>query len=244
MHGEALAHANYRFYAAQAGRQRLRGVQALFTKTAATELHDHLTQEARLVHFVHDDITNLCDSIKGELEEATRLYPRFAAQARQDGDDNAARLTALGAATGQPRATVFGITAAIGVATYALNGFAPHIGAGALRYATPFHYYIGTHPLTSGFDPAPILAMTGATLLLLALGTWRFTHRDLGRCPLSLPVPEPDGPGTQPSTRAEDPTLDERPPPAGSGGGGVDRGVRRDNRDERERILASGQVGV
>ncbi|MEV5576764.1 hypothetical protein AB0L06_42635 [Spirillospora sp. NPDC052269] len=59
--------------------------------------------------------------------------------------------TALGAATGQPRATVFGITAGVGVASYALNGFAPQIGADALRYATPFHYYIGTHLMTSGF---------------------------------------------------------------------------------------------
>ncbi|RFU41664.1 ABC transporter permease [Actinomadura logoneensis] len=89
--------------------------------------------------------------------------------------------TALGAATGRPRATVFGVTAAIGVASYALNGFAPQIGADGLRYATPFHYYIGTHPLTEGFQPLPILTMAAATAVLLAVGAWRFDRRDLGR---------------------------------------------------------------
>lgn len=92
MQGEAMANASYHFYAAQAGRQHLREAQALFAKTAETELHDHFTQEARLIHFVHDDADNLRQSIKGEIEEATHLYPRFAAEARQDKDDNAARL--------------------------------------------------------------------------------------------------------------------------------------------------------
>ncbi|RFU37728.1 rubrerythrin family protein [Actinomadura logoneensis] len=91
MHGEAMAHASYHFRAAQAGHQRLRRTQALFDRTARTELHDHFTKEARLVHFVHSDVANLRESIRGEIEEATHLYPRFAAEARRDHDGNAAR---------------------------------------------------------------------------------------------------------------------------------------------------------
>ena len=92
MHGEALAHASYHFYGEQAGYEHLPKVRALFMKTADTELHDHFTKEAQLIHFVRDDASNLRESIKGEIEEGTRMYPRFAREAREDKDDNAARL--------------------------------------------------------------------------------------------------------------------------------------------------------
>ncbi|MEV6927619.1 ABC transporter permease subunit [Dactylosporangium sp. NPDC051485] len=89
--------------------------------------------------------------------------------------------TAIGAATGQGRATVFGITAGIGVATYALHGFAPQIGAEWLRYLTPFHYYIGGEPLRNGFLPTDAAVLAATTIILLAAGAWRLGRRDLGR---------------------------------------------------------------
>ncbi|MEV4670545.1 MULTISPECIES: ferritin family protein [Actinomadura] len=92
MHGEAMAHASYHFYAGQAGHEHLGEPRRLFTDAARTELHDHFTKEARLIHFVHGDAANLRESIKGEREEATRMYPRFAREARADGDHDAARL--------------------------------------------------------------------------------------------------------------------------------------------------------
>ncbi|MFA1538459.1 ferritin family protein [Actinomadura monticuli] len=92
MHGEAMAHASYHFYAKQAGYERLDKVRRLFDDAARTELHDHFTQEARLIGFVRDDASNLRESIAGEREEATRMYPRFAREAREDKDYNAARL--------------------------------------------------------------------------------------------------------------------------------------------------------
>jgi ABC-2 type transport system permease protein len=52
--------------------------------------------------------------------------------------------TGLGAATGRPRAIVFGTTAGLGVLTYALHGLAPQIGADWLRYLTPFHRWSST----------------------------------------------------------------------------------------------------
>ena len=89
--------------------------------------------------------------------------------------------TAIGAGTGKGRAAVFGITAAAGVLAYAINGFAPQIGAGWLRHVTPFHYYIGGEPLKTGFQLGGPAVLGGVTLLLIGLGAWRFSRRDLGR---------------------------------------------------------------
>ncbi|TDD85128.1 ABC transporter permease [Actinomadura darangshiensis] len=89
--------------------------------------------------------------------------------------------TGLGAATGLTRATVFGVTAGLGVAVFALNGFAPQIGAGGLRYLTPFHYYIGGEPLKNGVQVADAAVLAAASAVLIAAGTWRFVRRDLGR---------------------------------------------------------------
>jgi len=88
--------------------------------------------------------------------------------------------TAIGAATGISRATVFGITAAVGVLAYALNGFASQIGADWLRHLTPIHYYIGGEPLKTGFH-AGAAVLSAVTVFLIALGTWRFGRRDLDR---------------------------------------------------------------
>ncbi|MEU4820313.1 ABC transporter permease subunit [Actinomadura sp. NPDC023710] len=89
--------------------------------------------------------------------------------------------TGIGATVGKSRATVFGITAGIGVAAYVLNGFAPQIGADGLRYLTPFHYYIGGEPLKNGFQliDAAVLAIVAA--VLIAAGTWRLGRRDIAR---------------------------------------------------------------
>ncbi|MFG3703157.1 ABC transporter permease subunit [Micromonospora sp. NPDC047670] len=89
--------------------------------------------------------------------------------------------TAIGAATGKSRATVFGITGGVGVLSYALNGFAPQIGVEWLRYLTPFHYYIGGEPLRNGFQGVDVTVLIAATAVLLVAGAWRFERRDLGR---------------------------------------------------------------
>ncbi|GAA3305774.1 ABC transporter permease subunit [Streptomyces cinereospinus] len=89
--------------------------------------------------------------------------------------------TAIGAATGKGRATVFGVTAGAGVLAYALHGFAPQTGADWLRHLTPFHYYIGGEPLRNGFQLADVGVLTATTAVLVALGAWRFSRRDIGR---------------------------------------------------------------
>ncbi|MEW2357591.1 ABC transporter permease subunit [Spirillospora sp. NPDC029432] len=89
--------------------------------------------------------------------------------------------TGIGAATGKGRPAVFGITAGAGVAAYALHGFAPQIGADRLRHLTPFHYYIGGEPLKNGFRPADLAILAAATAVLIAVGAWRLSRRDIGR---------------------------------------------------------------
>jgi len=89
--------------------------------------------------------------------------------------------TAIGAATGRSRAVVFGATAGIGVLAYALNGFAPQIGAAWLRLLTPFHYYIGGEPLKNGLPLGGVCVLAAVTAVLLGAGVWRFARRDLGR---------------------------------------------------------------
>jgi ABC-2 type transport system permease protein len=89
--------------------------------------------------------------------------------------------TGIGAATGRPRATVFGATAGLGVLTYALHGFAPQLGADWLRYLTPFHYYIGGEPLTTGLNLGHAAALAAVAIGLIATGAWRLGRRDLGR---------------------------------------------------------------
>lgn len=88
---------------------------------------------------------------------------------------------ALGAATGQSRAAVFGLTAGLGVLGYALNGFAPQLGAEWSRHLTPFHYYLGGEPLRYGFAPVDPVVLATATAVLLGVGILRFARRDLGR---------------------------------------------------------------
>ena len=64
----------------------------------------------------------------------------------------------IGAATGR-RGTVLAVTGVIGVATYmanAIGGMAE--GVGWLRWLSPFHYFIGTDPLHTGWHPGALLA--------------------------------------------------------------------------------------
>ncbi|TDD34223.1 ABC transporter permease [Actinomadura sp. KC06] len=89
--------------------------------------------------------------------------------------------TGLGSATGKPRPTVFGITAGLGVAAYALHGFAPQIGADWLRNLTPYHYYIGGEPLKNGLQFADAAVLACTAIILITAGAWRLNRRDLGR---------------------------------------------------------------
>jgi rubrerythrin len=92
MHGEASARAAYLAYAAQARASGHAVVAALFTRTAGVELNDHFALESDHVGLVGTNAANLADAITGEDYETTTMYPRFAAEARADGDLAAAEL--------------------------------------------------------------------------------------------------------------------------------------------------------
>ena len=90
MHGEALAHAKYLAYAAQA--QQAGRVQAAqdFTTAAQTEHTDHFASEADLIGLGGSIADNLRDAIDGETTEVNTMYPSFAKQATDDKDAAAA----------------------------------------------------------------------------------------------------------------------------------------------------------
>ncbi|HEX6471550.1 MAG TPA: ferritin family protein [Streptosporangiaceae bacterium] len=92
MHGEAFAGVAYQAYAAQAMREGLPRAAAAFRWAGRQELREHFTGEAGVIRFVGGDADNLRTAMAGETEEATHLYPRFAREAAEDGDLNAARL--------------------------------------------------------------------------------------------------------------------------------------------------------
>lgn len=90
MRGEAFANVSYRLYAEQARREGLTSVADLFERSAKAELDEHFAEAAAMSGLVGDDAANLKSAISGEAYEATKMYPRYAQQARSDGDDNAA----------------------------------------------------------------------------------------------------------------------------------------------------------
>lgn len=85
---------------------------------------------------------------------------------------------AVGAATGR-RGTALGTAAAVAVAAYLLSYLSPVAEAPWMEDISPFHWYIGAEPLSTGFD-GPGLALLGALAVLAALaGAVSFARRDL-----------------------------------------------------------------
>ncbi|MFC4375053.1 ABC transporter permease subunit [Nocardia halotolerans] len=87
--------------------------------------------------------------------------------------------TAIGAVTGR-RGTVFAVTAVVGVISWAAHSFAGQIGLDWAAYLSPFHYYIDSEPLRNGIDFGGVAVLAVASAVLVALGVYRFNHRDLG----------------------------------------------------------------
>ncbi|MBB5916762.1 ABC-2 type transport system permease protein [Nocardia transvalensis] len=86
--------------------------------------------------------------------------------------------TGIGAAFGR-RGMVFAGTAVVGVAAYAAHAFATLIGLDWAAYLSPFHYYIDSEPLRNGIGWTGLLVLAATSIVLVAAGAYRFTHRDL-----------------------------------------------------------------
>lgn len=86
---------------------------------------------------------------------------------------------AIGAATGR-RALTLGSSAAVAVVAYLANGAIPQVqGLEWTRNLSPFHWYLGGKPLQNGLDAGGSLLLVAVTAVLVAIGTWAFTRRDI-----------------------------------------------------------------
>jgi ABC-2 type transport system permease protein len=86
---------------------------------------------------------------------------------------------ALAAATGR-RTVALGATAAFGVVTFLVNGFAPLVDAVAwLKYVSPFYYYSGHDPISRGVDLGDLAILAAASVALTAVAMVQIGRRDL-----------------------------------------------------------------
>jgi ABC-2 type transport system permease protein len=86
----------------------------------------------------------------------------------------------VGAVTGR-RASVLAVTGTLGVATYMANAFSNMTdGLHWLRWLSPFHYFIGTDPLRTGWHPAELLALVAVGAVTVIAGVVLFDRRDVG----------------------------------------------------------------
>jgi ABC-2 type transport system permease protein len=86
---------------------------------------------------------------------------------------------ALGAVTGS-RPLAVGLSSALAVGTYLLNGLAPLVDAlEPYRLASPFYFYAAADPIRNGLDPVHVLVLLGLTLAFGALAVVGFRRRDL-----------------------------------------------------------------
>jgi ABC-2 type transport system permease protein len=86
---------------------------------------------------------------------------------------------AVGAATGR-RPLALGAAAGVAVLTYLANGVFPQVeGLEWTRDLSPWHWYLGGKPLEHGLQAGGSLLLLGATVVLVAAGTWRFNRRDV-----------------------------------------------------------------
>ena len=92
MKGESFANASYTLYARHAAASGHGALARLFAGSAQVELREHFAAESRLAGLVRRIRANLHAAIAGETFEGTRMYPRFAAQARKAGDRAAAKV--------------------------------------------------------------------------------------------------------------------------------------------------------
>ncbi|WP_433125459.1 ABC transporter permease subunit [Micromonospora sp. CA-240977] len=86
----------------------------------------------------------------------------------------------IGAATGK-RAVVLAVTGALAVATYVAHAIGGMVdGWQWLRWLSPFHYFIGTDPLHTGWHPVELLTLVLLGAVTTTAGIIVFDRRDIG----------------------------------------------------------------
>jgi ABC-2 type transport system permease protein len=86
---------------------------------------------------------------------------------------------AVGAATGS-RSAALGVASGVAVLGYLANSVIPQVdGLGWVRDLSPFAWLLGGSPLVNGIQWGHALTLAVGTALLVALGTFAFTRRDV-----------------------------------------------------------------
>ena len=91
--GESQARVKYQFYASKAKKEGYEQIAAIFSETSDNE-KEHAKIWYKLLHdgSVPDTKENLKDAIAGEEYEETEMYVKFAAEAREEGFEEIAKL--------------------------------------------------------------------------------------------------------------------------------------------------------
>ena len=91
--GESQARVKYQFYASKAKKEGYEQIAAIFTETSDNE-KEHAKIWYKILHDggVPDTKENLKDAIAGEEYEETEMYVKFAAEAREEGFEEIAKL--------------------------------------------------------------------------------------------------------------------------------------------------------
>ena len=103
----------------------------------------------------------------------------FALQLALFGFATGALALAVAAGTGR-RSLATGVAAGVAILGWLINGFVPLVSAIAwLKYLSPFYYYAGHNPLTSGVDITGVIVLTAVTAVLTVAAMVGIERRDL-----------------------------------------------------------------
>ena len=88
--GESMATRKYLAFAQKAEEEGYPEIAELFRKRAEQE-SAHALEHARRLGIIKTTLENIEAAITGETDEYSEMYPRFAGEAREEGDEDAAK---------------------------------------------------------------------------------------------------------------------------------------------------------
>lgn len=89
--GESMARNKYNYFASVARKAGYEQIANIFEETALNE-KEHAKLWAKQLGIISDLATNLKSAIEGEDYENTKMYPRMASEAREEGHEDIAKL--------------------------------------------------------------------------------------------------------------------------------------------------------
>ena len=89
--GESQARNKYTYFAKVARKEGYHYIASIFEETAVNEMQ-HAKDEFKLLKGIGDTIANLKEAIAGEDYETVSMYPQFAKEAEEEGNEEAAIL--------------------------------------------------------------------------------------------------------------------------------------------------------